>query len=161
MVHVNSNNFYVLRGKAINSIDWESTGGYWPMYLNLENNDAVFGGNISAAKDVIAFSGSDRRLKENIRDITGALEVVNHVGGKLFDWTDEHIESRGGEDGYHNRKEDFGVVAQDVQEVFPLGVRTRPDGTLAVDYEKLCAVAFAAIKELNEKVSQLEQRINK
>ena len=36
--------------------------------------------------------------------------------------------------------------AQDVQEVFPLAVRTREDGSLAVDYEKLCILSFAAIK---------------
>ena len=54
------------------------------------------------------------------------------------------------------RKADFGVIAQDVEEVFDVAIRTRQNGTLAVDYEKLCALAFAAIKELSEKVSLLE-----
>jgi hypothetical protein len=53
-------------------------------------------------------------------------------------------------------KSDFGVIAQDVQTVFPQAVRTRDDGSLAVDYEKLSALAFAAIVELKSRVEKLE-----
>jgi L(+)-tartrate dehydratase beta subunit len=35
-------------------------------------------------------------------------------------------------------------------------VRQKEDGTLAVDYEKLCAIAFAAIKELKAEVDALK-----
>jgi hypothetical protein len=35
-------------------------------------------------------------------------------------------------------------------------VRTRPDGSLAVDYEKLSALAFAAIVELTARIEALE-----
>jgi len=47
-------------------------------------------------------------------------------------------------------------VAQDVQSVFPLAVRLRDDGILAVDYEKMCALAFAAIKELKAEIDVLK-----
>jgi len=53
---------------------------------------------------------------------------------------------------------DFGVVAQDVQKVFPIAVRTREDGSLAVDYEKLGALAFAALVELTKRVEALEAK---
>ena len=81
------------------------------------------------------------------------------IGGKLFDWTDEYIQEHGGEDGYFVQKADFGVIAQDVQSVFPIATRTRPDGSLVVDYEKLCALAFAAIKELKNEVEVLKGQI--
>ena len=68
------------------------------------------------------------------------------------------IEARGGEDGYFVKKSDFGVIAQDVQEVFPQAVRTRDDGTLAVDYEKLAVLSFGAIKELVERINKLEAK---
>ena len=77
-----------------------------------------------------------------------ALDIVLGIGGKLFDWRDDHIAARGGEDGLFVRKADFGVIAQDVERVFPLAVRTRPNGQMAVDYAKLTAVAFQAIAEL-------------
>jgi hypothetical protein len=115
-------------------------------------------GEIRATNNVTSFYSSDMRLKENITDIPYALDKVNHIGGKLFDWTDDYINSNGGEDGYFVNKSDFGVIAQDVKEVFPIAVRERKDGTLAVDYEKLCALAFAAIKELTEKVNKLENK---
>ena len=79
------------------------------------------------------------------------------IGGKTFDWTDDYIASHGGDDGYFVRKQDFGVIAQDVEAVFPLAVRTREDGTLAVDYEKLVAVAFAAIAELRAELEVLKR----
>jgi hypothetical protein len=115
-------------------------------------------GEIRATNNVTAYYSSDRRLKENIRDIPRAVDAVEAIGGKLFDWTDKYIESKGGADGYFVQKSDFGVVAQDVQAAFPLAVREREDGTLAVDYEKLCALAFAAIKELSARVKELEAR---
>ena len=80
------------------------------------------------------------------------------IGSKTFDWTDEYIASKGGEDGYFVQKSDFGVVAQDVQAVFPQAVRTREDGTLAVDYEKLGTLAFGAIIELAKRVEALEAK---
>ena len=114
-------------------------------------------GEIRATNNVTAFYSSDARLKENIQPIQNALGIVSAVGGKTFDWTDAYIAEHGGEDGYFVTKSDFGVIAQDVQAVFPLAVRERSDGTLAVDYEKLVAVAFAAIAELKAEVEALKK----
>jgi len=113
-------------------------------------------GEIRASNNITAFYSSDISLKENIQDIPNALNIVTTIGGKTFDWKDEVIEARGGEDGYFVRKQDFGVVAQDVQSVFPLAIRQRDDGILAVDYEKMCALAFAAIKELKAEIDMLK-----
>ena len=113
-------------------------------------------GDILATGQITAFASSDISLKENIQDIPNALDKVVAIGGKTFDWKDSYIQEKGGEDGYFVRKSDFGVVAQDVQAVFPLAVREKQDGILAVDYEKLCALAFAAIKELKEEIDILK-----
>jgi len=116
-------------------------------------------GEIRATANVTAYYSSDIKFKTNVRDIPNALETVESIGGKLFDWTNEYIEEHGGEDGYFIQKEDFGVIAQDVLKVFPVAVRTRPDGSLAVDYEKLSALAFAAVASLSTRVKSLEARI--
>jgi hypothetical protein len=47
-IHVNSNIFYVLRMAGNNSTTLQTTGGYWPLEISLENNDAKFGGSITA-----------------------------------------------------------------------------------------------------------------
>ena len=116
-------------------------------------------GEIRATNNVTAYYASDRKWKENIKPINGALEKVQFIGGKTFDWTQEYTDSHGGIDGYFIIKEDFGVIAQDVQQVFPQAVRTRKDGTLAVDYAKLSALALQAIAELSTKVSNLERKL--
>jgi hypothetical protein len=118
-------------------------------------------GEIRATNNITAYFSSDIKFKENIQEIPNALQTVNTIGGKLFDWTDSYLESHGGEDSYFLPKQDFGVIAQDVQLVFPRAVRVREDGSLAVDYEKLCALAFQAIKELTDKVELLQSKVGK
>jgi len=118
----------------------------------------ITGSTLRSSGEVIAYYSSDKNLKENITDIPDALAKVNHIGGKLYDWTDEYIAKQGGNDEYFMQKSDFGVIAQDVEEVFPVAIRHREDGTLAVDYQKLCALAFAAIKELNKEVELLKNK---
>ena len=113
-------------------------------------------GSIRATGDITAFYSSDKNFKTNIKDIDNALRIVLAIGGKTFDWTDEYLSSHGGEDEYFVKKSDFGVIAQDVQSVFPAAVRERADGSLAVDYSKLCALAFAAIVELKTEIDALK-----
>jgi hypothetical protein len=116
-------------------------------------------GEIRATNNITAYYSSDKKFKENIQNIPDALSKVDCIGGKLFDWTDEYVSQHGGEDGYFVQKSDFGVIAQDVEQVFPVAIRRKEDGTLAVDYEKLCALAFAAIRELKEEVDILKGQI--
>jgi hypothetical protein len=113
-------------------------------------------GEIRATNNVTAYYSSDIKFKENVRNIPNAAITAAAIGGKLFDWKTEYIEEHGGEDGYFIVKSDFGVIAQDVLAKFPVAVRTRPDGSLAVDYEKLSALALAANAEHEARISKLE-----
>jgi len=130
--------------------------------LNTGNAYTIAGltinGAMTATGNITAYFSSDARFKRNIRTIPDALAKVKSIGGKLFDWSDEYIADQGGADGYFVQKSDFGVIAQDVEAVFPVAVRTRADGSLAVDYEKLGALAFAALVELTKRVEALETK---
>lgn len=129
-----------------------------PQFTSLGVGTAASGttGEIRATDNISAYFSSDARFKENVKQIDGALGKVCAIGGKTFDWTDAYIESHGGEDGYFVQKSDFGVIAQDVQHQFPAAVRTKEDGTLAVDYAKLSALAFAAIAELKQELDAIK-----
>lgn len=116
-------------------------------------------GEIRATDNITAYYSSDKIFKENIKDVENALNIVCSIGAKTFDWTDDYIESRGGEDGYFIQKSDFGVIAQDVQNVFPQAVRIKTNGTLAVDYEKLAVLSFGAIKQLLNRIEILEEKL--
>lgn len=104
-------------------------------------------GNISASGDVIAFASSDKRLKDNLTKIEGSLEKVNKLNGYSFDWNNNQQSYSG---------HDYGVVAQEVEAIFPELVRTRDNGYKAVKYEKLIPVLIEAIKELTNKINKLE-----
>jgi hypothetical protein len=136
-----------------------TAGNYQAGSLGLGTPASGIAGEIRATGDITAYFASDVRLKENVRPIDGALRVVGEIGGKFFDWRDEHIAARGGEDDLFVRKADFGVIAQDVERVFPLAVHSRPDGHMAVDYAKLTALAFQAIVELKAELDALRSQV--
>ena len=113
-------------------------------------------GEIRATNDVTAFYSSDINLKENIEVIADPLGKINAIRGVLFDWTDEHIEKRGGEDGYFVQKHDVGVIAQEVEAVLPEVVRERDDGTKAVDYQKIVPLLIEGMKEQQKQIDDLK-----
>ena len=106
-------------------------------------------GNLSVTGDVVAYSSSDERLKDNMIPLTGALGKVNQMGGYEFDWNDK-------QDLYAVGKHSIGVKAQEIQSQYPDLVTEREDGYLAVDYVKLTAVLIEAVKELSAKVDSIK-----
>lgn len=112
-------------------------------------------GEIRATNDVTAFYSSDERLKENIVEIEAALHKVRNLRGVEYDWkalSDEDRKTIHSHEGH-----DIGVVAQEVQAIFPDLVTQRDHGYLAVDYSKLTAVLIQAVKELADKVDELSK----
>jgi hypothetical protein len=105
--------------------------------------------------EVTAFFTSDARLKENVHTLIAALDRLEEIKGVSFDWSDEYMDSRGGEDGLFVTREDVGVIAQDVQKVLPHAVVQRDNGYLAVRYEKIIPLLVEAVKELRAKVDQI------
>ena len=151
MIHCNSNLLYFLRG-GVNSTTWTQVNGQWPLYLNLTNNDAVFGGNVSVVGDVFAFI-SDIRLKTNIEPIENALDKVLLLSG--FTYTFNEV---GQEKGFDGSIKHSGVSAQEVQAVLPEAVKPSPADSnyLTVQYEKLVPLLIEAIKELKAEVEDLK-----
>ena len=118
---------------------------------NLKFNGATLfvTGSIRATADIIAFAGSDERLKDNILPISNAVEKVSQISGVEFDWN-ENQEMYAGHD--------VGVIAQEIEEVFPSLVTENSNGYKAVRYEKLVSVLIEAIKELKSEIDQLKRK---
>lgn len=107
-------------------------------------------GRIDAKNDVVAFSTSDERLKDNITPIQDALTKVSQVQGIKFDWIPK--------EGVHgNEGHDVGVIAQEIEKVLPEVVTTRENGYKAVKYEKIIPLLVEAIKELQEEIKELKK----
>jgi hypothetical protein len=107
---------------------------------------------VRATGEITAYYSSDAALKNNVTPLVAALARVKEIRGVSFDWSDKYIAARGGEDGYFVRKQDVGVIAQEVQKVLPHAVASREDGYLAVRYEKIIPLLIEAIKELSDKL---------
>lgn len=106
--------------------------------------------------DVVAFTSSDARLKENVTKIDNALLKVTEIRGVTFDWNDEYM-SQQPDDDYFKRKHDVGVIAQEIEKVLPEAVATRDDGIKAVKYEKIIPLLIEAIKELKTEIEELKK----
>lgn len=87
---------------------------------------------------------SDSRLKTNISQIKedDALSKINALKVKSFDWKEngEHVKA--------------GLIAQDLQEVFPELVSKSNDGYLGINKMGLIEYIILAIQELNKKIEE-------
>jgi hypothetical protein len=94
--------------------------------------------------DVTAFS--DARLKDNVETIPNALETVCAMRGVNFTRND------------NNDQPGTGVIAQEMQEVFPVVVKENDDenNTLSVSYGNLVGVLIESIKELKAEIDELK-----
>ena len=111
-------------------------------------------GLIRATNDVIAYYGSDRRLKENISPITNPIDKINQIGGYEYDWIPM--------EGIHeNIGHDIGVIAQEIEKVLPEIVTRRENGYLAVKYERIVALLIECVKEQQVQIDKLTNIINK
>lgn len=115
-------------------------------------------GEIRATNNVTAYYSSDERLKTNVRKIQGALESVSKIDGVIYDWNETYLADHGDVDGYFVRQDNSGVIAQQVEKVFPHVVADREDGYKAVRYELLVPLLIEAIKELKAEIEVLKAR---
>ena len=106
-------------------------------------------GRIDAANDVVAFSTSDIRFKENITPIPNAIEKIRKISGNTYDWKAELKDVHGYEGN------DVGVIAQEIEEVLPQLVQNRDNGYKAVKYDKLVALLIEGIKEQQQHIDNL------
>jgi|TARA_R110002073_G_scaffold4034_5_gene27062 hypothetical protein len=105
--------------------------------------------NVRAFGDLEASYSSDLNLKTDLKSLENALEVVENINGYMFEWkTDDH----------KNGTIDLGVIAQEVEKELPFLVSTNGNGHLSVKYQSLIPLLIEAIKQLNKKVKDLEEK---
>lgn len=102
---------------------------------------------------------SDMRLKKNVEPLVGALEKILQLRGVSFEWNEpERAKFLPGAQ--------IGMVAQDVEKVFPGWVGTDANGYKDLTIRGFEALSVEAMRELKtendtlrEKVGELEKRI--
>ena len=110
---------------------------------------AIFTGNVLAQGGVTAYTTSDRRLKENIKQVD-SMRIIRSLGGTWqFDYKDS------GEHG-------IGFIAQSVKgSALRSMIYTNADGYMKLNYldTRLIALALGAAVQVDDKVERLKKRI--
>lgn len=91
---------------------------------------------------------SDERQKKDIAQLTGALEKIEAIRGVSFRMKDDPRQAV-----------ELGLIAQDVQEVYPELVKTHPGGALSLNYQGMVGPLVEAVKELDAVNAQQDAEI--
>jgi len=119
-----------------------------PAHLLHVNGDVAVAGYV--------LGPSDERLKEDISDISDALQIVDKMQPRTYRHKDEMIENLGLTDG-----QQYGFVAQELEKLLPALVVdktiTGVDGTdyKGINHQQLIPILTQAIKELSQENNRL------
>jgi len=112
----------------------------------MANGDTTVSNDLTVGGDIVV--SSDARLKANIVSLGSTLAKLLLIDGKTYTMK-------------KNGKQKIGVLAQDIQKVFPELVTTDDKEMLAVNYQGLVPVLINALKEQDDKISRLEKLVEK
>jgi len=158
-------------------------GGYSTTYALQVNGDTYSTGNIQAGDKMytgghvgVNFGGwsstyalrvngsgyatgswlsSDIKFKTNIAAINTPLSQLMQLRGVTYNWNKADFADREFNDGVQH-----GLIAQEVEKVFPGMVMTDENGEKAVAYYQLIPVLLEAIKQQQAQIEALQQRID-
>jgi Chaperone of endosialidase/Head domain of trimeric autotransporter adhesin len=118
------------------------------------NGNGKFAGMVSASCGVLTCS--DIRFKKNLKNLENSLSKIGQLKGVSYEWRIDEFPKR-----KFNDKNQIGLIAQDVEGIFPELVHTDKEGYKSVDYAHLTPVLVEAIKELSNQVKTLQDQNKK
>ena len=147
----NRRTIYIAPSRTHGKQDWN-----WPAAVEFyANGDSKFQGLIYSKNGFNKYS--DSRVKINVSKIPNSLDKINLISGYQFNRTDN--EEKPTDSKY------IGVIAQDIEKVFPEAVSTIETEKIkdfkTVDYGALIAPLIEAVKELTKQNKELKERITK
>jgi hypothetical protein len=132
-------------------LQWTNQYGTYLGYIEV-NSTAMYvargsGGVYITTNATSWTSNSDSRLKNIISPINNAIDKLSTLNPVIYSWKSDDT-----------NKENIGLIAQDVESVFPQVIDTNKDGFLGVRYTELVPVLVKAIQELSAKIDILENK---
>jgi hypothetical protein len=103
-----------------------------------------------------AWTGSDIRWKKNITAFNNSLPGILALNAVMYDLRTDDFPGMGFQTGTQ-----IGLIAQDVEKIFPLLVNTDNNGFKAVSYEKLSVVLLEGMKEQQKQIESAKQENQK
>ncbi len=99
----------------------------------------------------ILTQSSDSRLKRNIVPIQNSLQKITQLNGYNYYWNDKNLDN----------SLQTGLLAQEVQILFPQLVIEDKEGMLSVNYSGLIPVLIESIKEQQKQIDNLKKQVQK
>lgn len=99
-------------------------------------------------------AASDIRLKKNIESMDSVLEKVVKLNPVTFEWKEG-----GAGGGTYPAGKQIGLVAQEVEKIFPELTGQVQDGYSSIQYGKLSTILVEAIKEQQQEIEGLRKEI--
>lgn len=96
------------------------------------------------------FQTSDKRFKENIETYKFDFEKFRSIRPVSYNFT-----------GDPNKTSKIGVIAQEIETLFPEAVMTDENGLKSVDYSLLATLSVCAIKQLKTELDELKKMVRK
>jgi len=109
---------------------------------NVSSSKLTFEPSTGTLSATVMTSTSDENLKENIVEISNALNTVMRLKGVEYNWKDT------GEKG-------MGLIAQDVEKIIPYLIAENENGK-SVMYQNMIGLLVQAIKELKQEIDRLK-----
>lgn len=94
---------------------------------------------------------SDIRFKRNVTPLANALNNVMKLEGVSYNWKQDEFPDRN-----FGSQTEIGVIAQEVEKIYPELVATDSEGYKSVQYSHLVPVLIEAIKEQQKQISSLQ-----
>jgi len=138
----NGNIYFCPNGSATQAVSIRTSGNMLIGGTSDNGERLYVTGAIRATGTITA--NSDIILKKNLLKIENALEKVEQINGYTYELKADDSKRHGG------------VIAQEMEKVFPEIVNKGNDGILGVEYGNISALLIEAIKEQNTKIKNLE-----
>lgn len=132
------------------------------LYITPEDNkrDAYLNNNLTVKKDLYVdgsiYNVSDARYKKDIQDISNEhINALTELNPVTYYFNDNIKNSDG------DKKRQFGLIAQEVQQIFPELVNTTSEGIHTLNYNGFIAIMIAKMKQMQSDIDKLILSNNK
>ena len=120
------------------------------------------GGSYQGNNSTLWSITSDQRLKKNIVDNTDGLNKITAIQVRNFEYrTADEVTELEPQNAIDIKGVQLGAIAQELQAILPDCVKTESTGVMSVDATNLTWYLINAVKELNAKVTALEEQLSK
>ncbi len=128
------------------------------IYGEFDNNYLSFYADVEIAGDVMyydIFAKSDERFKTNISDFPEILSDVMSLRPVIYNWNTKEYPK-----GRFPGEPQIGLIAQEVEVLFPELVKTDKKGDKAINYTKLTVLLLEAMKEQQKIIEDLKAKVD-